>query len=255
MVILIAEAKTMKIQEKEFSTTELCLNTPVGLDEATKVMVRIASLEIEDIAETVKISINMARQLKRMACEFTDRHYGNKAIEAFTGVVFRNLDYYTLSPDEQELCMKSVCIISSLYGLLHSDDIIKPYRLEYTTLLSPSDQPMWKSLKEPVTKALREHIATSGDNEILDLLPADASKCIDWNELNKVANVAKIEFLDTEGIKVKSPHAGKLKALRGQLLRHIIKNKITTLAEVATIETDTFLPAESLDSNRISFLI
>ena len=255
MIILIAEAKTMEAVEMSYSPQEIAGHRPAGDALASEVMERIASMEVGDIARVVKISSKMAVSLKQMAYEFPNKSLGLRAIEAFTGVVFKHLDFKSLTDSAKVACKEDVRIVSSLYGYLRADDIIKPYRMEYTTELGPDDEPMCKALKAEVTAQFLGELASRGENEILNLLPADAAKCIDWAEVKKVAKVAKVDFRDTSGETISSPHAGKLKAFRGRLLRNILINNLKSLEQVAAFRSDEMIPTEGATCEDISFYI
>lgn len=168
--------------------------------------------------------------MHNMIYEFGFKLTGNRAIDAYTGVVFRALDYDSLSPEAKTRCDAEVSIISSLYGWLQPSDIIKPYRLDFTSKLEegPSaGQALNSFWRKDVTKALVKKLESSHTTEILNLLPGDAAKCIDWKLVKRFAKVWKVDFQEIkEGGVMKTPTAEKLKALRGTLLRQILTDGI-----------------------------
>ncbi|MDE7349886.1 MAG: YaaA family protein, partial [Muribaculaceae bacterium] len=228
MLILIAESKTMLEQELPVSRECYEDNTPAGEAFADETMSRVADMDVADIAAAIKISPAMAAKVVRMAYEFPNKQTGLRAIDAFTGVVFKNFDYTSLSPEEKERTATNVRIISSLYGWLRPEDIIKPYRFDFTTPLAPDDKTFAAWWKKDVTIRLVKQLKAAGEKNILNLLPADAAKCIDWKLVKNFAKVWKVDFKEQDGTAVRTPHAGKLKALRGHLLREIITQNITT---------------------------
>lgn len=255
MLVLIAESKTMETKEIEVSATTYLAHRPAGEDDASEIMTNISDMSVAEIVKATKLSVSMAGRLRKMAYEFRDKNTGLEAIEAFTGVVFQNLDYASLSPEEKTFGYSHIRIISSLYGWLRPEDIIKPYRLEYTSPLSPDDSPLWKYWRGKVTIELVHMLQARGETEILDLLPADAAKCIDWKLVKRFAKVCKVDFLEQNGEAVKSPHAGRLKTLRGKLLRHIILNRLTTVGQVASTVTEFLIPLPDYPlSDRLAFL-
>lgn len=247
MLILIAESKTMFEQELPVSLECYEANTPAGEASADTVMARVADMDVEDIAATIKISEAMAAKVMRMAYEFPNKQTGLRAIDAFTGVVFKNFDYPSLSPEEKERTAANVRIISSLYGWLRPEDIIKPYRFDFTTPLAPDDKTFAAFWKKDVTIQLVRQLKATGEKNILNLLPADAAKCIDWKLVKIFAKVWKVDFKEQNGSAVRTPHAGKLKALRGHLLRQIITQDITTPTPLLTLESDVLLPLGTPD--------
>ncbi len=247
MLTLIAESKTMLDRELPVSPEQFEANTPAGEAAADEIMARVAGMDAEDIAAAIKISPAMAAKVVRMAYEFPNKQTGLRAIDAFTGVVFKNFDFSSLSPEEKERTNQHVRIISSLYGWLRPEDIIKPYRFDFTTPLAPDDKTFAAFWKKDVTIQLVRYLQANSETSILNLLPADAAKCIDWKLVKRFAKVWKVDFKEQDGSAVRTPHAGKLKALRGTLLREIITQGIESPTQLLTLETDTLLPLATPD--------
>ena len=242
MLILIAESKTMLEQELPVSRESYLADTPVGEAFADETMARVAGMDAADIAEAIKISPAMAAKVMRMAYEFPNKLLGLRAIDAFTGVVFKNFDYPSLSVEEKLRTTNDVRIISSLYGWLRPTDIIKPYRFDFTTPLAPDDKTFASYWKKDVTIQLVKHLQSTAETAILNLLPADAAKCIDWKIVKKFAKVWKVDFKEQNGLSIRTPYAGKLKALRGHLLRLIITQGIDTPTAIPTLTSDILSP-------------
>lgn len=249
MLTLIAESKTMLEREGTVSPSEFEAHTPAGGAGADAIMARVDAMTATDIAAAVKVSGAMAAKIKRMAYEFPNKQAGLRAIEAFTGVVFRYLRYDSFNDAARAAVARDVRIISSLYGWLKSDDIIKPYRFDYTTPLALGDEPLACYWRGDVTALLIAELQHSGTSDILDLLPGDAEKCIDFKQVQKIAKIWKVDFKEHDGSTVRTPHAGKLKALRGELLREIIIRGITGPEELMQIETDNLMPG-SIDETK-----
>ncbi len=234
-------------RELPVSPEQFEANTPAGEAAADEIMARVADMDAEDIAATIKISPAMAAKVVRMAYEFPNKQTGLRAIDAFTGVVFKNFDFSSLSPEEKERTNQHVRIISSLYGWLRPEDIIKPYRFDFTTPLAPDDKTLAAFWKKDVTLQLVRYLQANSETSILNLLPADAAKCIDWKLVKRFAKVWKVDFKEQDGSAVRTPHAGKLKALRGTLLREIITQGIESPTRLLTLETATLLPLATPD--------
>lgn len=256
MLILIAESKTMREEEMSVSRETFLKHTPTGEAAADEIMVRLLNMNVEEIISLMKVSRPMATRIAKMAYEFPNKSAGLEAIEAFTGVVFKNLEYEKFSSDERDFVADHVRIISSLYGWLRPRDIIKPYRCEYTAPLSPDDKPLSTYWKKDVTIRLVKDLQASGETDILNLLPADAAKCVDWKLMKRFAKVWKVDFKEEDNGKVKTPHAGKLKAMRGTLLREITERHINRVSELIELETDDLLPLGTPDySDHIAFCV
>lgn len=233
MKVLIAESKTMSDCLAPVSPESWKLHRPWLDSLATGFMRDWSEWQPAEVMATLKISAPMAAGFKRMAYEFSNKSTGCKAIEAYTGVVFKALDYASLSHDEQERADSIVGIISSLYGWLRGDDIIKPYRLDYTDRMAPGDLSMAAYWKPLITPLLLDSLQTRDEKELLDLLPGDASKCLDWRLIRRCVKVVKVVFKTVmDGGILKTPPATLLKTMRGQLLRDIIIMDIRTIDDL-----------------------
>lgn len=230
---------------------------PAGEDEADEIMAHVSTLSAPEIAALIKISLPLAAKVARMAYEFPNKLMGLRAIDSFTGVVFKAFEYNTLSSEEKLRTAKNVRIISSLYGWLKPDDIVKPYRFDFSTPVAPGDIALSAYWRKDATIQLVKHLHASGEASILNLLPADASKCIDWKLVKRFAKVWKVDFKELkEGGEWRTPNAGKLKALRGELLRTIIVRDIINPSVLLTLSSDTMLPLGTPDyPDHIAFCV
>lgn len=257
MLILIAESKTMTPCDSPVTPGVYSAHQPVDEARADEIMASISALTPAEIAERARFSPSMALKLHQFAREFPFKALGQNAIEAYTGVVFKALDYSTLTTDDRDLLNRDVRIISSLYGWLRPDDIIKPYRLDYTTPLAPEDKTMAAYWRSQVTINLVRYLQSTSCKEILNLLPADAAKCIDWKLVKRFASVWKVDFKELKDAAVLvTPQAGRLKTLRGHLLREIIKRRISSPEELKDLATPSLLPMGTPDyPDHISFCV
>lgn len=232
-------------------------HTPMFDSTANSIMAQCSECTIDEIVDRLNISLSLATGIKRMAYEFPNKATGCKALAAFTGVVFKALKYASLSTHQQARADKAVNIISSIYGWLRGDDIVKPYRLDYTARIAPTGQPMnayWKSI---ITPALLHTMSNDNEHEILDLLPTDASKCLDWTCIKSTANVVKVDFRSiSDGGKLTTPHATLLKTMRGCLLRDIVINEIQTIEQLMHYESPTMMvdPQSDPSEGKITML-
>lgn len=259
MIILIAESKTMLATEASISAEFYKDHRPLFDSVADEIMHGLKELSVLDLAEETKLSRTLALKMQKYIYEFAYKNTGNRAIEAYTGVVFKALDYVNLSEDAQLRCNRNVRIISSLYGLLKPEDIVKTYRLDFTTKLE--EKPVdGRSLnifwRKDVTMALVKYIQEVAETEILVLLPGDASNCIDWKLVKRFAKVWKVDFREIqENGNYKTPTANKLKTLRGTLLRQILEEDVHKVTELFKIESSNyFCEGTPVYSDHVSFL-
>ncbi len=272
MLTLIAESKTMTPYDAPVGAGSLW---PIGEQTADEIMAHIAGMTVPEAVAALKLSSATAAKAIKLAYEFPNKETGQKAVEAFTGVVYKALDYLTLSEREKAYLVENLRILSSLYGYLTPEGFIKAYRLDYTTPIAPGDKPLatyWK--KDTTINLVRELKERPGD-AILNLLPGDAAKMVDWKLVKHFAPVWKVDFKELRDSSAlerlagadpdltrlpaeafKTPNATRLKEHRGHLLREMAQRGITAPEALLTLETDRLLPLGTPDyPDHIAFLI
>ena len=130
-MILIAESKTMASEQEEVSIEEFKEYRPLFDGIANAIMESLRGHSSEQLADEVGITSRLAVSLQRMIYEFPNKSSGIRAINAFTGVVFRQLGLDGYDDAQNRFLKDNIRIISSLYGWLRPDDIIKPYRFDF----------------------------------------------------------------------------------------------------------------------------
>lgn len=227
--------------DEHISDMEYLAQKPIFEDVADATIDRLSGMSQELLCEAIHLTPSLGRLLQEQVYEFPNKHLGGCAIKAFRGVVFRNLDFSSLGPTEKERLTRRVRIISSLYGWLRPMDIIKPYRLEFNAPVGEDSVPLHKFWKRDVTIQLVRMIQASCCYDVLNLLPADASKCIDWKLVKNFAKVWKVDFKRVvDGGELRTPDAGRLKALRGKLLRQIIQEDISDPQDLSNLESEDY---------------
>lgn len=223
------------------------------VESADEVMSHLSRMDVSDVAATLKVSGAMAASVKKMAYEFPNRALGAPAGEAYTGVVFKSLDYLSLPVLAREWCDRHVRIVSSLYGLLRPVDMIKRYRLDYGVRLAPDGATMAAWLRKSVSDAL----IAAGEDTVVDLLPGDAARCVDRRRVEGAGiGYVTVDFRTwtSDGGAMKTPPSTRLKSLRGLLLRAAALSCADTVEALSMLSSDEFMPAESDDERRLLFL-
>lgn len=229
---------------REVSREEYLSNRPLYAETADRIMESLRQRSQEQLAGEGGLTPGLARSLQKMVYEFPNKTLGMRAIDAFTGVVFRQLHPEDYDEAQKRFMREKMRIVSSLYGWLRPDDIIKQYRLDFKSRFAPGAETMMKFWKKDVTIALVNELREGCDYEIIDLLPADASKCIDWKLVKRFAKVYRADFKTVvEADILKTPNAGRLKELRGRLLDMVIRERLSSAKEIGALESADFMPA------------
>lgn len=257
MLTLIAESKTMRAASDEAALEGECLSLPTGEEVASDVMRKLLDMSVVEIASLLKVSTAMAAKIQTLAYDFPLKNTGMCAVEAFTGVVFKALGYDTLPPQAKKYVDADVRIISSLYGWLKPLDSVKTYRMEYGAALAPGEVPFSSYWRKDVTIQLVKTLQQRGEKDVLALLPGDALKCVDTKLVKRFAKIWKVDFKQLQpGGSFRTPPAGRLKALRGSLLREMAERDITSPRELLTLSTPELIPMGTPDyPDRIAFCV
>lgn len=237
MITLIAESKTMSASRPEIFNPQV-LTQPIFAMEAFALAHSFASLSVEEIAERMMVSMPLAIKTKKLFFDFQISDDIKSALTEYTGEVFRAFDAPSLPQDAVDFTSSRLFIISSLYGLLRATDLTKPYRFDFDIEFPGSGKTVQKDWKQKITIAFVKMLKDRGEREVLDLLPGEAAKCLDWKIIKRFARVMKVNFktVDDKG-QLKTPYSGKIKELRGKFLREIVTSHIDRLDEVLTIHT------------------
>lgn len=249
MIILIAESKTMRPCNGVVAPEDFAAHTPVSEARAAELVNGLSEMTTGELAERVKLSMAMSQKLKRMLYDFPCKTTGCAAMEAFTGVVFKAFGCDTLTDKEREETQRRVRIVSSLYGWLRPDDIVKPYRFDYTSPVGPEGESLAKYWCGSVTECLLREIVSADCGGVLNLLPTDAMRFIDWKRVEEETDVWRAEFREvSEGGVMRTPNSSYLKKLRGELLRRIISERAETAEAIAALTGANFM-GEALDAD------
>lgn len=242
MLILLAESKTMSDSQKEVAPALFQQHTPQFETTADSIMSFLASLPTAEISQRLSVSLSLAAKASNYAYDFPHKLTGYKALFGYTGEAFRALDASTLSPEAVENAFSQLKFISSVYGLLNSDDIIKPYRCEFNKPITSQNKTAVDLFKQKNTIVLVNWIKEKEIKDIINLLPGDADKCIDWKIVRAFASVNKVVFqhLLPDG-KLKTPIASRLKELRGKMARDILMNNISSFSELTSFESQDYI--------------
>lgn len=246
MLILAAESKTMALPHL-LDPGVATSHTPLYEENAADIMSHLRDIPRPQLAAELKLGEAATRQAAEWVYDFPDKRMGLPAIDAFTGVVFKALDAGSLTPEAKERASHGLRLISSLYGWLHPDDIIKPYRLDFGAKLAPGNKALNAYWKKDVTLALIRYLQENDMAEIVNMLPADASRCIDWKLVKHYARVVIPQFKTTDGNSLRTPHAGKLKQLRGEMIRDILEQDIDRADALRDLSGDNYMALGETD--------
>jgi cytoplasmic iron level regulating protein YaaA (DUF328/UPF0246 family) len=149
------------------------------------------------------------------------------AMERYTGVLYRELDWASLGVAARRRGAGQVRIVSGLWGLVAPDDPIPAYRLKMSARLDDLGRlsTWWRPRLAPVLADRTEGAV------VWDLLPQEHEAAMDWAACSPSQRVA-VRFVDAEGRTVS--HWNKL--LKGSLVRWILQEQPEGPLELADFE-------------------
>ena len=232
----------MAALQEPVSLEDIEKNKPVLEDMAVSIMAHMAEMSVSEISEILGISSQLAIKAHNLAYEFPHKFTGYNALKAFIGDAYRGLDVASMSKDSLKWVDEDLRIISSVYGILKPSDIIKPYRCEFNKQIAPGHKTPIQVFKSKITVNLVNYIKENKITDIIDLLPGDADKCVDWKIVRAFTKVHKI-LIQEEGPagKLKTPIAKTLKESRGRMCREILENKIQTFSDLCSFDSSHFI--------------
>ena len=203
-------------QDILFSDTNFKFEKPVNQ------VVRLLSLiEDEDLSSVYGTSEEKAMIFHRQNQDIFNSKCAY-AIERYTGVVYEHLNWNTLNKKSQEFLDNHIYIFSGLFGMVTPKTLIPDYKLKMNVL---SLQYHWSPI---ISEELQK------EDVVIDLLPQVHRKAY-----NKSDNVIMIDFhVIKKGKKSAAGHFGK--AVKGQLIRYIAENQITSTDDFGGFEYSGF---------------
>lgn len=247
MQIFISPAKSLDF-DSAISLGES--TSPFFISEATKVNSGIKKKSRKALGELQGISKQLAELNFHRNQNWVDETEDvAQAVMAFKGDVYLGMEAEKWSNEDMSFANEHLFILSGLYGLLRSSDLIKPYRLEMGTSLKIGRRAnLYKFWSDKIAKYFKENIDS---NELLvNLASQEYFKAIEQSKVkNKVLN---IEFKDfSNGVyKVIGFFAKKA---RGSMANYIIQNRITSPREIRSFTINGYYFDES-SSNELHYI-
>lgn len=227
MKVILSPSKT-----QDFSKPLCKGNEKLKFQEiSSEIYVFLKEMSLEDIVKAYNISDKLALEVKDMIDNY-EIGPCSRAINSYTGSVYREIRLDTYSEDELKFLNEHVRILSAFYGVLSPFDLIRPYRLDMKTKIDDLNlKAIWK---EKYTEEFKD------EDLIINLASKEFSSLIKRDFIN-------VEFKDFNGEKylVKGTYA---KTARGKMINQIVKNKIETIEDIKEIQVDNYKYNEDIST-------
>lgn len=247
--ILLSPSKTMDFSR---SCTVKNYTIPAFIKESQELIDLLKELGESDIEKLMKISPSLATLNYKRILQWRFPYpegTARRAMLAFKGDVYEGLRAEKFTVSDLEFAMKSVRILSGLYGLLRPLDLIMAYRLEMGTKLeNPQGRTLYKFWGSKITDEINKSIRESGATHVINLASAEYYKAVNLKKLSRPVITPVFMERKNGGFEVVGIHA---KRARGLMTRFIIMNRITTPEDLKEFgdEQYFFNPDLSEESN------
>lgn len=217
MKIIISPAKTLSLSKPVIKDIEINSNAMIIINELKK-------KSTDEIKKILKISDKLLEENIAYIKNFNEKNF-YKAIEMYSGTVYKALDYKTLTESAKDYLQENLIILSALYGLIKPLDFIKPYRLDFSSNLKIDGMSLkdyWKNLYNSGIKK-GDTVINLASNEFSDLFD---KSLFDWYDF---------DFFEFDG-KNKKTHSTIAKKNRGILLREMALNKVKSIEDIKKLK-------------------
>lgn len=223
MLVLISPAKTLDFTDNENKL--IPATQPLFNKEVEDLIEIVKKLSIQDIMDLMDVSEKIAQLNFERFQTFAEQPL-KQALFAYKGDVYQGFELDEYKEKEFNFAEKHLRIISGLYGLLKAFDLIKPYRLEMSTILANAKgKNLYQFWQEKITAAINQE----EDKVIINLASKEYSDAILLKKLNKT--IINIIF--------KELHKGEYKIIgiqakkaRGMMANYIIRKSIDNVEEL-----------------------
>lgn len=218
MKIILSPSKEMAFENK--------IDKKIKLNEISQeILNAIKKMSKAELQEKLKVSDKIIDEVYGYYQDFdnSDSYY---AIDMYKGMAFREMDFGA----EDDFARDHLLILSAFYGPLRTDDLIKPYRLDFNTGIKVKGMSLKKLWADYYNNYFDkgERILNLASDEFSSLLNKDDFDFIDF------------DFYELRDGKIKR-HSTISKKLRGKMSNFIVKNKITNLDYFKDFNDDGFL--------------
>lgn len=221
MKIVITPAKRMR-KEIDYLEVE---SVPVFLDESKIILERLKELSLEEVKQLLKCSDKIAKEAYNNYHQIDLTRNMIPALLAYEGIQYDNLAAHILTNEDFEYTKKYLRILSGFYGVLRPFDGVVPYRLELNNQLIINRNNLYQFWGDKMYQEL-----IKDDRAILDLGAKQYTRILK-KYLDQNIDYVKCYFMEKDNNQLKEIGV-YVKQARGEMVRYLIKNKVTTFQQV-----------------------
>ncbi len=233
--ILLSPAKTQQFPAKNKSPLE-----PTNILYPKQKKLLLNTLKTKTPAELAKLyKIKEDKVEALFASYHTKPLEHQQAIETYTGIVFKSMEFEQWTPEMYEFAQQHTYIMSALYGALRPSDKMIQYRLDMSHKILPTEKTIhyWQP---HINKLLKN------EKTVINLASNEFTTLIEH------PNMITLDFLDEKDGTYKRINT-YVKMARGKMYQTIIKANIKTPEELKKLKVDGYIFSQS-DSTANTFV-
>lgn len=224
MKILIPTAKELNKKATPKEALELS-------EKSNEIVAEFAKLSASDLAKVYKIKEDKAmEEFSRWKDIKNNTAKSYKALDLFNGLMYRNIERDNFDEADKEYIEKNVFITTSLYGIIGAYDLIQEHRLDFLQNLKISGESLKNFWRASYDESIKD------EDFVVSLLSSEFEEVFSKNQKEKFI---KISFMEEKEGKLKV-HSTISKKARGKFLTELVKNKVSSVAEMKKIKFDGF---------------
>lgn len=245
MKIIISPTKTMNVQPDHF----LPQSQPIFLTETKQILAVLQQFSLEEVTKLWKCSAPLALENYERIQKMDFNLNTTPAIVSYKGLQYQYMAPELFTETALEYVQENVRILSGFYGILRPFDGIVPYRLEMQAPLSVENskylydfwgEKLYETLfkdKQPIINLASKEYAKT----LMPYLQAD----------DRLIEIAFMHQIDGK-LKIKATLA---KMARGEMVRYLAENQITTLDGLKSFDHPHYQFSETNSSeNKLVFI-
>ncbi|TVR55578.1 MAG: YaaA family protein [Spirochaetaceae bacterium] len=248
MIVLLSPSKTQDFSVTPRTTVS---TTPLFWRQACELAQHLRRLSRDDLATLMKIGPALAADTEERYRRWVDAEptAGDGSLQAgyaYTGEVFRGLEFGAFSAMEAKYAHERLFVISGLYGLVRPLDKIRPYRLEMKTPLSVgAEHSLYRFWGNLPTDAVNRALDRVGSTTVVNLASQESWRVVQTGRLS--ARVVTPQFREAHagGFRTVAIHA---KRARGRMAGWILRSRITSPDQLAEYNLDGYTLNEALST-------
>jgi cytoplasmic iron level regulating protein YaaA (DUF328/UPF0246 family) len=238
MIILLSPSKTLDFE----SPLPVVMPTqPRLLAESSLLVNELRQKSVAEIGKLMSISEKLAQlnydRFQQWKIPFTPQN-ARPCFYAFKGDVYEGLEAESFDAKSQQRAQENLRILSGLYGLLRPLDLIQPYRLEMSTkLTNPRGKNLYQFWGERITQQINADLEAHTEKSVINLASGEYFSAVQPKALQGTLITPVFKEAKGNQLKVVGLFA---KRARGRMAQYLLKENISTLADLKQFGADGY---------------